>query len=297
MFNSHGFRPQFDANCDDFVAHRTGFCSAFDDKAMLDFSRRSYREIYRQGSEIAAQGEVAERVGIIASGLVKTVVLTEGGDEYVLQILRSGHLIGNPENELSGFSCQAVTDTAIRWMPRTSWHAFLQSHPQIFLGCLAALNQQFEELQLSLVKMRGRTAVQRLAFWLLEQASGATENSMPQIRLLLSRRDLASLLNMTTETLCRALHQIEERGAIHLLAPDRLKIIDPERLRRLAKYHDERIGAALAEPAHAPRLSQHSTWSERGKVSMARPTRLKMAGPGKPSRGARDATTTPSERH
>ena len=270
MFNTQAIRPQVDAKCEDCIARQTGLCSAFDGGALLDFAHRSYRETYHQGAEIAAQGEVAERVGIVASGLVKVVVLTEGGDEYVLQILRAGHLIGDPDREVNGFSSEAATDTAICWMARQTWHNFLQTHPQIFRGCLSALNRQFEELQLSVVKMRGRSTVQRLALWLIEQLPGAPDGSTPQIRIVLTRRDLASLLDMTVETLCRALHQIEERGAIRLLAPDHLEVRDLGRLRRLAKYQNERIGAALAHPDPVPRLSQRETWSRGGKAPVSK---------------------------
>lgn len=270
MSSIQPIRPQFDAKCDDCTARQTGLCSAFDRDALLDFARRSYRETYRQGAEIAAQGEAADRIGIVASGLVKLVVLTEGGDEHVLQILRTGHLIGDPEREVNGFSSEAATETTICWMPRQTWHGFLQSHPQIFRGFLSALNRQFEELQMSVVKMRGRSTVQRLALWLVEQLPGATEGSTPQIRIVLTRRDLASLLDMTVETLCRALHQIEERGAIRLLAPDHLAVTDLGRLRRLAKFQNEQIGAALAEPAPAPRLSDFDRGAMGGKAAAMR---------------------------
>ena len=56
---------------------------------------------------------------------------------------------------------------------------------------------------------------------------------------------LASLLEMTVETLCRALHLIEERGAIRLVTPDIVEVLNPRRPCLLGRGQDGRLQGRL----------------------------------------------------
>lgn len=223
---------------------RRGFCGSLDRDGLLELSHLSVRTLYRHGDEIIAQGEATAKIGVLASGLLKITVMTEHGEEHVIQILRPGQLVGNLETLRHTHAVEAATDAAVCWMSREAWNSFLQDGPGRVQAYLGAMLRQFQDVHHSMLGMRGRNTRQRLAYWLLDQAKAragdAPAKTAAVIRIPLTRRDLASYLDMTVETLCRALHQLVDLGAIDLPAPDHILVSDAGLLRELAKYPENR---------------------------------------------------------
>ncbi|MBP0482190.1 Crp/Fnr family transcriptional regulator [Sagittula salina] len=214
------------------------------DQALAAFSVRTTRTHFHGGETIITQGDEVGRIGVVVSGLLKIVVFTEDGAEHVLQTVGPGQLVGNTDGQRHGHAVEAATDGMVCWMPREAWNSFLKARPEHYQAFLSVTLQQYQEAQQGVIRMRGRNTLQRVAFWLLDQKPARGTGNVPLIRIALSRRDLASLLDMTAETLCRALHQLIERSAIRLPASDLVEIVDMERLRQLGKYPRDRIAGA-----------------------------------------------------
>jgi CRP/FNR family transcriptional regulator len=191
---------------------------------------------HSQGAEILAQGEISSRIAIICSGIVKISTVNAEGDEHVLQLLHAGQFLGDPSARQSAFCWRAATEVELCWLSSTSLLAACRENPAIHLDYMAAIAGQMQQHYLFTLALRDRTTFQRVAYWLMTQIPQSQPLSDQfQFRILLSRRDLASLLDMTVETLCRALRQLAERRAITLTAPDRVVIGNLDKLRDLAK--------------------------------------------------------------
>lgn len=247
MLHDANLRPHVGERCQSCAATKNGFCGYLDATSLAKFAVRCHRTAYSQGSEIAGQGEEIDKVGVIASGLVKLATITESGDEFVLQILHEGQIAGAPGEGGDGFALEAATDVSICWVPRAAWDAFLCEKPPHFQAYTSSLTAQCDETRKFIMGMRGRNTVQRLASWLLDQCKETGCEEKPCLRVPLSRRDLASLLDMTVETLCRAVHQLDDRKAIRLLASDLFEITDIVKLRVLAKRPNENAAPVAAE--------------------------------------------------
>ena len=244
--------------CQACPARSFGPCSQFDPDSAQAIAGRSTLSRYRQGTEILSQGEPVSKVGIVVSGLVKIAMINEFGDEHVLQLLHDGELVGDPFAAECAFSWEAATDVELCWMTPAALAAMLRENPSVYRGYMGVLMQQMHEQHFSTASLRGRNTLQRLAYWLLAQTPMTSDDLKPLIRILLSRRDLASLLDMTVETLCRVLRQLDDRKAIRLLAPDLVQVTDIVRLRILAKDHDEDVHSALVHhlPGHSAAAAQ-----------------------------------------
>jgi hypothetical protein len=124
------------------------------------------------------------------------------------------------------------------------------------------MRQQFEQNCFQLA-MRGRSSLQRLAFWIAAQAPSGSADRVLSIRIMLTRRDLASLLECTAETLSRSLHRLQDIGLIKIVTPERLEIRDPGGLGLLAKVQDglcrslwqRKVREWGARPINLPRAS------------------------------------------
>lgn len=203
---------------------------------------------YVRGIEIIAQGEADSRVGLIVSGLIKVSMTRGNGDSFIVQILHEGQLVGEPWTNQTAFSWAASTDTGICWLTPESVLRPAGSNNTQFLGLPDILAGQLREAQLSSLSLRGRNSLQRIAYWVLAQVcgdSGKVQNM--QFQILLSRRDLASLLDMTVETLSRVMHQLDEHGAIALLSSDTVRVKDIAQLCREAKLPASGIEGELPD--------------------------------------------------
>lgn len=195
---------------------------------------------YARGTEIIAQGDADSRIGLIVSGLVKVSMTSGNGDSYIVQILHEGQLVGDPWLGQSAFSWGAATHAGICWLTPDSVLRSGGSDNTQLLGLSDTLAGQLREAQFSALSLRGRNALQRIAYWILAQICcepGPAEDK--HIQILLTRRDLASLLDMTVETLSRVMHQLDEHGAIALLTPDTLRVRDLARLFDEAKLSSD----------------------------------------------------------
>ncbi|QEW23436.1 Nitrogen fixation regulation protein FixK (plasmid) [Paracoccaceae bacterium] len=223
------------SRCRGCSARQSGFCANLDPASLSEFAKRSTQRKYGCGAELVAQGETGDCIGVIRSGLVKVAAVTEHGDEHLLQVLHSGQLIGVPSDGSQNFACEVATPAHVCWMPRATWDMFLQRGTEPLRAYVDTMLQQVAELQLFVTKMRGRSTVQRVALWILDQIPNSDAQHHPRIDVQLSRRDLAALLYMTVETLCRALHQLDEEKAIQLVRSDCIDVMDLAKLRERAR--------------------------------------------------------------
>ncbi len=234
--------------CASCAAHDFGLCGMLGDACSSLLSPRCHQTRYKRGDELALQGELTDRIGIISSGLVKVVLMTADGEHHILQLLKPGHIVGDPCKAENAFSWEAATSARICWVNRATLNALIRDEPQIYRAYLAITAQQLEEHRLWAASMRGRNTLQRIAFWIVQQLPDARDGAKATVRIPLTRRDLASLLDMTVETLCRGLHQLADRNAICLLTPEEIDVVDMTKLRLFGRCGEDRVHEVLNAP-------------------------------------------------
>jgi len=234
--------------CVSCAARNHGFCGMLDGSCLGLIAGRSQPAHYKRSAEILLQGEETDRIGIVRSGLVKVVLLTEDGDHQVLQVLKPRQIVGDPCKTWNAFSWEAATAADICWIQRPTLNLIMKDHPQVYRAYLDVIARQLEEHRLWAASMRGRNTVQRIAFWIFQQVPDIRDGGAATIHIALTRRDLASLLDMTVETLCRGLYQLSDRDAIRLVTPETIEVLNNIKLRLLARCGDGRVSNVLKRP-------------------------------------------------
>ncbi|WP_323775732.1 Crp/Fnr family transcriptional regulator [Leisingera sp.] len=226
--------------CQGCPAERLGICGAAGGHASTAFAKRARLARFRSGDTILPQGEEAGHAGIIIDGTVKIVNVTEGGSAHVLQLLQPGELIGTLFPGRTSVAWEAANEVSLCWIALPALNALIQQEPMLGQALLASASRQLNAQWEWAVLLRGGSTLRRIANWILRQAgeaagAGDCGSQVSVVVIELRRRDLASLLDMTVETLCRGLHQLEQHRAIVMLTPKQAAISDIGTLQMLAQ--------------------------------------------------------------
>ncbi len=177
---------------------------------------------FARGAAIYIQGDEADDLYKIVAGVVCTCKLLRDGRRQIGAFYRAGDMFGLEPGEQHVFSSEAITETYILVVKRRVATPFQLQE----LMC--------RELQLAQnhILLLIKTAPERVASFLLEMAERAQPSE--HVELLMSRRDMADYLGLTTETVCRMLTQLEKESIIALPTSRRVVLCNRVALKRLA---------------------------------------------------------------
>lgn len=185
---------------------------------------------FEKGETIYRAGDVSEQLYIVHKGLVKIYRLSETGKEQLIRVLEPGDFTG----ELSLFSAsvhdsyaEAMETTEICMMNRADLQQFLLKYPEISLKVLTEFSNRLAETEKQAASIAMDTVDKRLASYIISLFEKTKEKT---ITLPMSRKDLASYLGTSPETISRKLTEFEKEEWIYQTNRRNIRIIDVEAL-------------------------------------------------------------------
>ena len=194
----------------------------------------------RRGRVIFHQGEPAEGFYGIRSGRVKLYRLSSGGRQQVLHFFGAGDVFGEAAvftgSTFPAFA-QALADSRLIYIPKEPFVEALAGDPQLALNMLATISRYLRRFVGLVEELALRDVPMRLARYLLDLAGGeasADAREPLEVRLPVSKTELAAHLGTVSETLSRTLGRLRDLGLVEVRGRTIL-IADPAGLRRLAQ--------------------------------------------------------------
>lgn len=195
---------------------------------MLEIARIIEARTYRKGEMVYLAGDPGGKLYVLHTGKVKITRINPSGKEQVIRILGPGEFMG----ELSLFRSSPQTDNAealeestMCVMDGTKLKELMLKNPSISLKVMEELSQRLQKAE-NLIEVISLDSVeQRLAQALLALAGDKAE-----ITLKMAKKDFASQMGMSRETLSRKLAAFQEQGLIRLEGQRRIVILDKEGL-------------------------------------------------------------------
>ncbi|MGY1423382.1 Crp/Fnr family transcriptional regulator [Bacillus cereus] len=181
---------------------------------------------YKRGDIIFHAGDQADTLYIVSKGRVKIYRLSESGKEQLIRILNTGDFTG----ELALFKkdyyetfAEAMEESDICMIKQSDLQKLLLKYPSISLKVLAEFSNRLEQSEKQMTKFVTETVETRLANFLAECISDDQSN---EFILPMSRKDLASYLGTSPETISRKLSDLEIQGYIKQKTHKKIEILD-----------------------------------------------------------------------
>lgn len=205
------------------------------------------------GEVLINAGSPADKIFNILSGML--MVSRTGGDgrRQVLSFLVRDNFVGLTATDEYFFTVEAVTPACVACSSRRALTERLASDPESERTFLRMMFRVLEDAFDLAYNLGQRTAVERLAVFILymrhwQRLSGNTRDDLDpilnEVRLPMSRIDIADFLGLKKETVIRGFRKLEERGLVYRRDHHDVQIVDLMSLRRLAGIWD------FASPRH-----------------------------------------------
>jgi CRP-like cAMP-binding protein len=162
------------------------------------------------------QGQPGDCVFFLIEGSMKLVRRTGGAREHVVRLIRPAEVLAETELFSSaGYPATAVALESSRLLAVDARQlaACLRANPELAWDLMERLGKRIEELQVQAELLATHTAEQKVAAYLLRRYR-ALPASDAVVASSCRRSDLASLLALAPETLCRVITEFKHRGWI-----------------------------------------------------------------------------------
>lgn len=227
--------------CESCPTRGLGWVCDLPKEAMDDFGASGTFSIFKPRQVIFSEGSEPNGLYLICHGAVKLYHSDRFGNDHILEIAGPGAVLGeivlDGEQRLS-VSAETMTETQLRFLPRDQLLRFLQKHPVAGMRLIAALSRELAMARRKVRDLALKGAETRLASLLVQLASvdGEICGQKP-LQLRYTRRELAEMIGVSTETAIRLLGKLKQKRAITIDRRD-VVISDLDKLTRLARYYD-----------------------------------------------------------
>lgn len=201
------------------------------------FRACSMSAVYKPRQVVFHEGTPAEGLYFLCHGAVKLYQSGRFGNDHILAIGGPGDVLGElPVRSGATYStsAEALVESQVCYLARDKIERMIQTHPMVGVRLLASLSTALIAARAKVRDMVLKPAEVRLAELLAHLSSVAEgHGDGTHLGLAYSRRDIAQMIGVSTETAIRLLAKLKKRGMLATNGRE-LVITDVTRLRRLA---------------------------------------------------------------
>ena len=197
-----------------------GFFSSFFANRKNNLYYRNPEQLYPAKAEVVKQDTPANAVYLIESGLVKLLRQTPNGNKVIVGLRHRDWLIGAPTVLLDrpyNFTVIAVIPALLRRIPRKDFLDHIKKNEQFSWHVHQLLSRQIFDQMKKIEAISFLPAEDRLMRLLVDtvrEMETTGSGTQGNFTLPITNQELAQLLMITPEHLCRVLKGIEQKGLI-----------------------------------------------------------------------------------
>jgi CRP/FNR family nitrogen fixation transcriptional regulator len=178
---------------------------------------------YRKGTEIYGEKEPADYVYQVTAGAVRSYKLLSDGRRQIGAFHLVGDVFGLENGNCHRFTAEAIVDTSVRLIKRSSLERVAEVDVGITHDLLYMTTDNLQHAEDHMLLLGRKTSLERVVAFLLEMDRRLTAAGV--LALPMCRRDIADYLGLTLETVSRALSKLHEDGILGFLGTNQRQII------------------------------------------------------------------------
>jgi len=224
-------------NCPFFVLHAKD-SPLSDEKMDCCVTRAVQKVTFRKGDILFLQGQSSSSLYSLADGMVKICSNTADGREQIVGLSSPGNLLVGLQSlndEHYAYTGVAETPVSACKINHKALLACIRNKGEVALRLIAAVNAQLAHSRALTEVLGHKCAAQKIASFLLLMMPNSEQGNC-RFRLPFSRLEMASLLGLSEETVCRLMANMKRAGAIY--APrGKIEIRDLKQLHAISNGH------------------------------------------------------------
>jgi CRP/FNR family transcriptional regulator, anaerobic regulatory protein len=185
---------------------------------------------YKKGESIYQANDSSQGLIIVNEGRIRIDRISEKGAMHLIRILNPGDFTG----ELALFKetpnedyATAMVDSRVCKISRIDLQNLMRQYPNIAMKILSTFASRLEEVEKNNTRLVSESVDCRIILFLLD----AMDHN--HVMLSMSKKDLASYLGTTPETLSRKLFELEDAQLIKQHSNRHIELLDIEALSKL----------------------------------------------------------------
>ena len=202
-------------NCPFFEIHADGDAGLSDEfQCIVDNAAQSVK--FDQGEVLFLQGQPSSNLYSLTSGMVKICSNTTDGREQIVGLSSPGNLLVGLQSindSRHAYTAIAVTDVNACKINHRALLDRVQSRGDVALRLIRAANSQLAHSRALMEAMGHKCAVAKIASFILLMTP-KSKRSERRFAMPFSRMEMASILGLSEETVCRLMARLKRSGAI-----------------------------------------------------------------------------------
>lgn len=198
-----------------------------DRQSQFKIGDRSYTRELKRGEYLYQAGDLDDSLYIVHKGQIRISHLSQSGKEQLIRLLNPGDFTGEwtifSDDNYHEHYAQATKKTNICVISRQNFKELLAEYPEISMEILKTMSNRLQESQKQTASVAIEQVASRIIYY-LEDLAGETKEDEVTVKLPMSRKDLASYLGTTPETVSRRFKELEDAGLINQLSNNKIHI-------------------------------------------------------------------------
>ncbi|MDK2918276.1 MAG: family transcriptional regulator, cyclic receptor protein [Candidatus Petromonas sp.] len=203
------------------VLRRVPIFSQLKDEDLEKIMSITIEKKYNKGSIIFMEGDKGEAFYFIKSGKIKIYRSSKDGKELILNIYGKNNVFAEVTifNDVSyPATAEVIEDAVVGMILNSDLEKLIKVNSELGLNLIKVLNKRLYNAQLKLKQIALNDTYSRTAQAIIRLAEehGKNKSEGVELKLELSRQELANMIGTARETVSRILSQFKKEGAIEI---------------------------------------------------------------------------------
>lgn len=204
-----------------------------DNDSMSKIATKANHKDLKRGEYLYQAMDEDDSIYIVHRGQVRIFHLSENGKEQLIRVLNPGDFTGEwtifSTDEYHEHFAEATKNTSICAIRREDLQELIGEHPAISMKILEAMSERLHQSEKQTASVAIEQVTSRIIYY-LEDLAGPDAKDEVTVELPMARKDVASYLGTTPETLSRKFKELEEKGLLNQLPKGKIHIPSVEEL-------------------------------------------------------------------